>query len=335
MICPAQWIRRNQENIPLQLHCLITRSWALTQLSIFVALSVCPVTAIAQYAAINPESRAITSPPPTSLYRHYDACARVSVFSIPVFTRCGVGGGFASISHDPDKALVLRFVSGSSPERAHGLNRMGLIQEVVREEGARPAESSYFGVMTFSGEESVSQGRAALGDAKRGKDAPYTVAQGLTSGSSMRYSICQVQLPASFRWSDSADMLRQIQEQLKSQTRPAPLVMSAREPGNQPAELRTFLYAMRSALMSPATKTEQTIVHNGGVFRLTIVKSTDSKVGAELASAGLIASVDNATHVAGVIKNLKTHSETMFSAWYDSSSTNILPLRFEFRPKSY
>ncbi len=300
----------------------------------WLALVAAPSAGFSQHAGVVPASRTLSTPP-NSLYRHYDACAHVTVFGIPVFSRCGVGGGFASIAKDADQSVVLQFVSGSSPDRAHGLNRMGLIQEVVREDGGGPTQSSYFGFMTSSGEESISQAKAALEDAKRGKQVPYTVAQGFASGSSMRYSICQMQLPAAFQWSDSVEMLRQIQQQLKAQTLPGAIVMKSNDAGAQPAQLRTFLYAMRSALMSPAAQTEQSIVHNGTVFRLTIVKSADLKVGAELAREGLIVDQENATRLAGVIRNSKTGLETPFLVWYDASSANILPLRFEFRPKSY
>jgi hypothetical protein len=64
------------------------------------------------------------------------------------------------------------------------------------------------------------------------------------------------------------------------------------------------------------------------------VKSADSQVGAELVRAGQIASQENATRLAGLIRSVKTSSETPFSVWYDASSPNFLPLRFEFRPKS-
>ena len=151
----------------------------------------------------------------------------------------------------------------------------------------------------------------------------------------MRYSIWQVQLPASFQWSDSVEMLHQIQEQLRVQSQPGAIVMNSSAGGNQQARLRTFLYAMRASLMSPAPQAEQGIVHNGTVFRLTIVKSADSKVGAELVRAGLIDSQENATRLNGLIRNEETGSETPFSVWYDASSPNFLPLRFEFRPKSY
>jgi hypothetical protein len=183
--------------------------------------------------------------PRAASYRHYDACAHVTVFGIPVFSRCGVGGGFASIARDPDQSVVLQFVSGSSPDRAHGLNRMCLIQEVVREQDAG-VQSSYFGFMTSSGEESISQAKTALEDAKRGKQVPFTVAQGSASGSSMCYSIWQVQLPASFQWSDFVEMLRQVQEQLRVQSQPSPIVMNSSAGRNQQARLRTFLYAMRA-----------------------------------------------------------------------------------------
>src|SRR5208283_3189474 len=103
---------------------------------------------------------------------------------------------------------------------------------------------------------------------------------------------------------------------LKAQSQPGAIVMKSNDAGAQPVQLRTFLYAMRSALMSPAAQTEQSIVHNGTVFRLTIVKSADPKAGAELAREGLIVDQENATRLAGVIRNLKTGLETPFLVWY-------------------
>ena len=37
----------------------------------------------------------------------------------------------------------------------------------------------------------------------------------------------------------------------------------------------------------------------------------------------------------GLIHNVKTGVETPFRVWFDRTSPNSLPLRFEFQPKSY
>lgn len=264
------------------------------------------------------------------LYRHYDACAHVTIFGLTVFSRCGVGGGYAVVKNRPqDHAVVLQFVSGSSPERAHGLNRMGLIQEVVREDGSQPVESSYFGFITANNEESVAQAKKALDDSNQEKHVPYTWAEGVVTGSGMRYHVNRLQLPATYRWADSARMLEDIQQQLKTQN----VRQLSLQAGHE--QLRTFLYAMRSALMATDAKTEQSVIHNGTLFHLTLNRSSDPKAGGEFVKARLIAEESQAMRLTGVIKNVKTGFETPFSVWFDGSSRNIIPLRFEFRPRSY
>jgi hypothetical protein len=224
----------------------------------------------------------------------------------------------------------LKFVSGSSPEKAHGLNRMGLIEEVVREEGAEPIESTYFGFITANNEESVAQARKALNEPNKARQVPYTWAEGTAAGSSMHYHVSHLQLPASYRWSDSARMLDDINEQLKTKdVRQVTMQATGHE------QLRTFLYAMRSALLSPAVRTEQSVVNNGTLFRLTLNRGADPQAGAEFVKAGLILRESQAMRLTGVIKNVKTGFETPFSVWFDGSSRNIIPLRFEFRPRSY
>lgn len=83
---------------------------------------------------------------------------------------------------------MIKFVSGSTPERAHGLNRLGLIQEVVRKREGEKPESEYFGFMTASGEESFAQAKAAL--EASGKDKmSYVVAEGSARGDDVRYAV--------------------------------------------------------------------------------------------------------------------------------------------------
>lgn len=289
-------------------------------------------TALAAEPTGSSESAATTSPVTSGqLYRHYDACAHVTVFGLSVFSRCGVGGGFALVKSRPrDHTIILQFVSGSSPERAHGLNRMGLIQEVVREEDAHPVESSYFGFITANNEESVAQAKKALADSNQTKQVTYTWAEGSATGSSMYYRVNRLQLSATYRWPDSARMLDDIQQQLKTQNVQQLTMQAAGQ-----VQLRTFLYAMCSALLSPAAKSEQSVIHNGVLFHLTLNRSADAKAGAEFVKAGLIVQDSQAMRLTGVIKNVKTGFETPFSVWFDGSSRNIIPLRFEFRPRSY
>jgi hypothetical protein len=39
--------------------------------------------------------------------------------------------------------------------------------------------------------------------------------------------------------------------------------------------------------------------------------------------------------LSGVLRNEKTHEASSFRLWFEQGSANFLPLRFEFKPKSY
>lgn len=51
--------------------------------------------------------------------------------------------------------------------------------------------------------------------------------------------------------------------------------------------------------------------------------------------SGLIVRESQAMRLTGSIRNVKTGFETPFSVWFDGNSVNIIPLRFEFKPRSY
>ncbi len=65
--------------------------------------------------------------------RKYTANATVMLFSIPLFSRAGVGSGYALVE-ESGPTLSIQFGAGSYPESARGLNRLGFIQEAVVEE---------------------------------------------------------------------------------------------------------------------------------------------------------------------------------------------------------
>jgi hypothetical protein len=77
--------------------------------------------------------------------KRYRIDATIVVFGIPVYTRTGVGGGFARVE-ERDGERRLQFAAGSWPAQARGLNRLGFVEERASETG-----SSYFGFMTASG----------------------------------------------------------------------------------------------------------------------------------------------------------------------------------------
>ena len=67
-------------------------------------------------------------------------------------------------------------MSGSTPERAHGLNRFGFIQENVEQKNRMMVAADYFALMTASAEESCTEAKAAL-NATNGPQVPFVAAR--------------------------------------------------------------------------------------------------------------------------------------------------------------
>src|SRR5580693_7962718 len=103
----------------------------------------------------------------------------------------------------PD-CTALQFAAGSDPERARGLNRLGLMREVVVEQGARLLKTSYAGFMTSSPEKSLDQGRQALNAAN---EIPCTLGSGESGHGRTELSVRRFTLPGATRWTDAADIL--------------------------------------------------------------------------------------------------------------------------------
>jgi len=262
----------------------------------------------------------------------YRADANVVLFGITVFSRSDVGGGFARLvetSSGSNGTVRLLFVSGSQPDRAHGLNRMGYMEESVAETNARPSHADYFEFMTANGEENLADARKALHGPSDG-DVPFVAARGEIDGANARHIVGHVALPASCRWTNAQQLLDVVKEDLNG-----PGAGSGPAEPNHGERLGTFLYTVLSMERSPARTNDATFVHNGKLFRLHAVKRVDGKMGAQFVDDRLIASPADAVELAGLISNATTGTETTFRVWFDRTSPNLLPLRFEFQPKSY
>ena len=262
--------------------------------------------------------------------RWYRAGAVITVFGINVFSRGDVGGGFARITEtpaEPGPNVRLLFVGGSLPERAHGLNRMGYIEESVSP-GER-GRAEYLGFMTASGEESLADAKKAL-HGPGGGQVEFVASRGEIDQTSARNTVRHLPLPFSARWTDAPRLKEAVQEDLA-------------QPGGDDAYADlshgehpgTFIYTVLSMARTPARVTGASFIHNGRLFRLHAVKRDDPKAGAQFTEARLMSAPGDAIEMAGVIRNAKTGAETTFRVWFDRTSPNSLPLRFEFQPKSY
>jgi hypothetical protein len=274
-----------------------------------------------------------TGPSLQKVQRRYIATAYITVLSIPIFSRTGVGLGYASAEEQltgSESSLSLRFLSGSLPERAHGLNRFGFIQETVQQKDAVMVSARYFGLMTASGEESISDAKKAL-EAKTGDTVPFVAAQAFINPSTARYSVRHMLLPAGYRESNADQLLNQVEAEFA--------LAKTGEPEkslNLNGELiSTFLCSVRRAIETGDSKFDNRLVYNGKTFRFHAEKHLDPKVGEELRKSSIVATSDRVTALAGTIRNEKTNEATNFRLWYEQGSPNFLPLRFDFKPKSY
>jgi len=115
--------------------------------------------------------------------RRYRVDAQVLIFSLPILHRSGVGGGrivWREWQEATGSMRLLEFAGYSNPERAAGLNRLGLIRERSSREDQAIRESSYFGVMTASPEESAEEAHQALHSTAT--ETVYTAIRGSIAG---------------------------------------------------------------------------------------------------------------------------------------------------------
>ena len=273
-------------------------------------------------------------PAPVHRYvKTYAATAYISVLSITVFSRNGVGFGRASAQEEVSSAernISLQFLSGSYPGRAHGLNRFGFIQENIHERNHQCAEADYFGLITARGEESLAQAKAAL-EAKGQEKTPFVAAQASIDSTSARYDIRHMMLPSSYRGSNAEQLLSEVRA---SFLRPEAGQLERHE-ALHGKFIGTFLYSLREAMLAKGSSYETRFLYNGKTFQLRADKRHDEKTGRELQKAEVTANTATVTQLDGAITNVETKEVTTFRLWFDSASDDLLPLRFEFRPKSY
>ena len=279
------------------------------------------------------DATSIAAPVQHSFQRRYKATAYITLLSVTVFSRSGVGFGFAGTderSRGEQQSFSLRFLSGSTPERAHGLNRFGFIQENVEQTNRATVSADYFGLMTANGEESLSEARAAL-DSKAGDRTPFVAARALINQQKTSYSVRHLLLPSSYRGSNADQLLQQVQAEFAT---PAPDQKEQIESLNGNAT-GTFLNSVRQAIEADGDSYQTRIVFNGKTFQFTAAKRADAKTGGDLRKAGLTTSPNGVMQLTGALRNEKTNEVSNFRLWFEQGSANFLPLRFEFKPKSY
>ncbi|HCC58743.1 MAG TPA: hypothetical protein DEQ47_16095 [Solibacterales bacterium] len=259
--------------------------------------------------------------------RTYTASATVMLFSVPLVSRSGVGSGYTLIEQatTPGGALVsIQFGAGSYPETAHGLNRLGLIHEVVLEPpGGAPRECAYYAFMTTSQETSLSQAKKAVEN--QGASVPYVAAQGRATGGVCAARVERMQLPSHYTWRNADTLLRRLRAQLAGWPVPS---------DGFRGEAATFLYAVRRAMLDPQQRTAANLFFNTKRFTLATEKERDPSTGHRLANRKLVAAAESVMRLKATLQDRSTGQKTLFQLWYEAGSGGP-PLRFEYQPRGF
>jgi hypothetical protein len=245
--------------------------------------------------------------------RRYRVRATVTVFSVPLFSKDNVGGACAMVEEaisGSSRASAIQFSSGSWPEHLKGFNRFGMAQEAVREESGHIAESVYVSFMTSSAEKNLEQAKHSF--AERTAEQPIVVAQGRARRSGYASALDHLTVSSRSTWADCPRLLVELKERL-SPMKEAVAAVDA-ESAYQP-----FLHAVRAAMASGSPSTASVFAHNAKLYRLVTRTSA----------------VPEGALLVGKISEHGGAQESEFRVWFDPQDVSGLPLRFEFRPKSF
>ena len=209
------------------------------------------------------------------------------------------------------------------------MNRFGYIRESVKLKANTPIEADYFGLMTSNREESLNEVKAALNGGNT-EAVPYTAASAQIENHHAHCLVRHLALSAP-RKPATDDLTRLMRASF------------ARPPANaldvdKTVPVRTthtFLYSLRSAALSPDPASRCEFLYNAKTYVLRTEKHCDEKVASELEKRNLVPQGARIMRLNGTIENQVKHERTGFTLWYQEGSATILPLRFEFRPKSF
>lgn len=266
--------------------------------------------------------------------RYFRADAVISLFSIPIFSRTGVGSGFAFVEElegGGSRTRRLGFGGGSWPDKAHGLNRLGYIHETVVESAGNLAKSDYFGFMSTSKEERLEEARAALKEGQQ--EALFSAVRGETRRGAYSARFTRFLSRDAVNWRFWRKVAEAAEKSFSGDS------LSLREergsPGNPDTIIPTLLYSLLRVRESGFSPFRTTFIYGSVQRSLETSSAPDAKTGEKLRQRGIVANAKSVVHMTGTIRNLKTGNKTHFSVWWDRDSAAPVPVRIELEPKSY
>jgi len=264
-----------------------------------------------------------------SIERRYRADAQVLVFSIPILRRSGVGGGSVVWREWSDPAglnRLLEFTGYSNPDRAAGLNRLGMIRETSCREDDAIREAIYFGVMTASPEESAEDAHKALHSTAT--EAAYIAIHGRIAGGQVETAIAHFMGPARLSPERRNELFARAEKALATAPNKPP---EFHLNGALPAP---FLHALAEALRAPKREQSQ-YIYSGRLYRLWMRHALDPHAAAYFRERRIVLPGARVLRVNGKVRREAGGKETEFRVWIEEGAAQPVPLRIDFQPKSY
>lgn len=273
--------------------------------------------------SVNPDAK---SNRPAAYETHYSASATVLLLSVPILSRGGVGSGFTVIEESAG-ATSIQFGAGSAPDKARGLNRLGFIHEVVREDQeANSCSCAWFAFMTTSNEKSLNEAKQSL-ESSAGQ-VPYIASQGRGKPGSVACRVDKLRFPSQLTWQHISRLVASAREVMAASPAPLVEIEVARRPS-------LFLGTVRSAMLDAAVKTKALAFFNNRQFTLETTKEPDAAAATRFRERNLIAATDSVVCLNAIITDHQSGVRTPFRVWYAKGSERMPPLRFEYQARSF
>jgi hypothetical protein len=261
-----------------------------------------------------------------TLEHRYRCDAQILLFGMPVAHREGVGGGSVVWREfgSGRAARLLEFKGFSFPERAAGLNRLGFIRELAHFQDDA-ADSIYFGLMTASQEESADEARKALHSTA--KEQLYSAIQGRVGNGESETAIARFTAPSAISSSRLSELEARAQDALA-----AAEVIAAHQSSDGCSQ--SFLQTLAGLLIQPH-RDQARYTYSGRRYLMRVARTEDGKAAAYFQERSLIDRSTSAIRVSGRVRRETDGKETEFRLWVPQPAERPVPLRIEYRAKSF
>lgn len=260
----------------------------------------------------------------------YRIDAVIVLFSRPLFSRAGVGEGllYRDETGPAEECSSLRFAfaGGSWPQRARGLNRFGYFSECIQIRSGGAPQAQYFGFMTSSNEETLSEAARSLEASP--DSVPVTTIHGECSEGRHHARLALLRLDAGASWSAWRRCLAHVAGAL-------PHASGNGSSAPAPGGATTFLHTLSRTLEEGLPQGEAAFLYGSHPRRVLWKRSIDRKASGEFATRGLIPSGSEAVRFDMEIRDAHARTRSRFALWHDPQTRPALPLRIELQPRSF